>query len=99
MQPFFSSTRASMISCPTTNWRCSSGFKSSSGIVCQGIYCRAAGAAACLVTARLAREWDFFLELDLLKPDLDLDFAFDLDFGMNSRTASECRFLQGIKIT
>src|ERR1700722_2025261 len=58
MQPFFNSTRATMISCPTTNCRCSSGFSSSSGMVCQGIYCKTAVPAACLVTARLAREWE-----------------------------------------
>src|ERR1035438_605132 len=58
MQPFFSSTRATIICCPTTNCRCSSGLSSSSGMVCQGMYCSAAVAAACLVTRRLARDWE-----------------------------------------
>src|SRR5579863_194280 len=77
MQPFFSSTRASMISCPTTNCRCSSGFRSSSGIELQGVYCNAAGLAACLVTARLAREWD--LVADLAR-EADFDFVFAIGF-------------------
>ena len=34
----FRSTRANIISWPTTNCRCSSGFRSSSGILCQGMY-------------------------------------------------------------
>src|SRR5260370_36411747 len=38
MQPFFISTRATMMSCPTTNCRCSSGFKSSKSIEDQGTY-------------------------------------------------------------
>src|ERR1700728_4043999 len=58
MQPFFSSTRATIISCPTTNCRCSSGLSSSSGMVCQGMYCSAAVTAACLITARFVREWE-----------------------------------------
>lgn len=53
---FFRRTRASMISWPTTNWRCSSGLRSSSGIVCQGTYCIALG----LVAARLARDFAGF---------------------------------------
>src|SRR6266851_4901222 len=38
MQPFFISTRATMMSCPTTNCRCNSGFKSSKSIEDQGTY-------------------------------------------------------------
>src|SRR5579872_4629305 len=73
MHPFFNSTRASMISCPTTNCRCSRGFRSSSGMVCHGTYCRLAGLAACFVTARLARECDFVFALEA---GFALDFAF-----------------------
>src|SRR5580704_4371487 len=71
MQPFFNSTRASMISCPTTNWRCSSGLRSSSGMACQGMYCRTADAR--LGTARLARAGRFVLERGV---DFDFDFVF-----------------------
>src|SRR5438132_14027732 len=38
MQPFFIRTRATMMSLPTTNCRCSSGFKSSRSIEDQGMY-------------------------------------------------------------
>src|SRR5579863_4846402 len=52
MQPFFSSTRASMISWPTTKCRCSRGLRSSTGTELQGMYCMAAGADLLLFPAR-----------------------------------------------
>src|ERR1039457_2199460 len=76
MQPFFNSTRATIISWPTTNCRCSSGLSSSSGMVCQGMYWRAAVPATCLVSARLAREWDFLALV------LERVLAFDFVFAM-----------------
>jgi hypothetical protein len=45
-ESFLSSTRASMMSCPTTNWRWSSGFRSSSSTVRQGMYFSSAFFAA-----------------------------------------------------
>src|SRR5580658_1532290 len=80
MQPFFSSTRASMISWPTTNWRCSSGLRSSRGMVRQGMYCSAG-----LATARGARRFVGFVFGYLL----DLDFVFAM--GVQSRYAVLCR--------
>src|SRR5689334_20668635 len=79
MHPLSSSTRASMISWPTTNWRFSSGFRSSSGIVCHGMYCRATGGAAGLLTARLARGRGFVFDRGF---DFNLDL--DFDFGISS---------------
>src|SRR3982074_913416 len=38
MQPFFNRTRASIMSWPTMNWRCNSGFRFSRSIVCHGMY-------------------------------------------------------------
>src|ERR1700722_1586573 len=38
IQPFFIRTRATIMSFTTTNWRCSSGLRSSSSIVDQGTY-------------------------------------------------------------
>src|ERR1700741_1777745 len=84
MHPFFSRTRASMMSCPTTNCRCSSGLRSSSGIVCQGMYCSAAGPAACFVSARSARVWEAAGEVlvFVLEREEDLDLDLDFDFAM-----------------
>src|SRR5580700_7974390 len=73
MQPFFSSTRASMISWPTTNWRWRSGFSSSRGIEPHEVYRSAAGPAACFTAACLARRWGLaFLDV--------FDFAFLIVF-------------------
>src|SRR5271166_2125049 len=72
MHPFFSSTRASMISWPTTNCRCSSGLRSSSGTVCQGMYCSA--------TPGLAAAGDFVTERD---GDFDFDSVFSFDLAMS----------------
>ena len=57
-----------MISWPTTNWRCRSGLRSSSGMVCQGMCWSGTGAGA----GRLARD---FAGMDFGR-DLDLDFVF-----------------------
>src|SRR5258708_38771450 len=46
-------------------------------MVCQGIYCSAAVPAACLMTARLARVWDFAV-FDLGRLDFDFVFAMRL---------------------
>src|SRR5580704_9931480 len=89
MHPFFSSTRASMISCPTTNCRCSSGFKSSSGIACHGVYCSAAPLAGCLTTARFAR--DFGAERFALASTEVLDFAFSFFPANSSPRSPNCK--------
>src|SRR5579862_2805064 len=86
MHPFFNSTRASMISCPTTNWRCRSGLRSSRGMVCQGMYCNA---AVGLAAARLARA---FADL-VLGCGLDFDFVFAMFFQSDERFVSSLRDL------
>src|SRR5215472_9651237 len=77
MHPLSSNTRASMISWPTTNCLFSSGFRSSSGMVCQGMYCSATGDAAGWLKVGLARACGFVL-------DRGFDFNFDFDFGISS---------------
>src|SRR5208283_3498001 len=74
MHPFFSSTRASMISWPTTNCRCSSGLRSSNGTVLHGMYWSAAGRALRFVTTRLAAEFELAARVRLVLDDLDLVF-------------------------
>src|SRR5690242_10532731 len=65
MQPFFIRTRATMMSRPTTNCRCSSGFSSSRSMVCQG---------TCRNSILLARFFVAVLRLALFRPAL-LRFA------------------------
>src|SRR5271157_412650 len=77
MHPFFSNTRASMISWPTTNWRCNNGLRSSSGIEVQGMYCSSSFLGMRLVAARLALARDFVFERDV---DLDLGFVLAMRF-------------------
>src|SRR5262249_7767003 len=53
MQPFFNKTRASMTSWPTTNWRCSRGFRSSSSTELQGMCFISSFFAPCLTALPL----------------------------------------------
>src|ERR1700730_7768758 len=72
MQPFFNRTRASMMSWPTMNWRCKSGFRFSRSIVCQGMYWSSALVATPFVAlARGLRLRAFVL---LREEPLDLRF-------------------------
>src|ERR1700733_2973884 len=98
MQPFFSSTRATIISCPTTNCRCNSGFSSSSGMLCQGIYCSAAVPAAGLTTARFARYF-FVLTALVLAGDFDFFLAMRILYGLYRATREPCSFLATVPRT
>src|SRR6266853_963216 len=74
MQPFISRTRASIMSWPTMNWRCKSGFRFSRSIVCQGMYWSSAlVATAFMARARGLRVRAFVL---LTEEPLDLSFFF-----------------------
>src|ERR1039458_9920792 len=80
MHPFFNSTRASIISWPTTNCRCSSGVRSSSGTLLHGMYWSTDGLAARGETVFFKPVLDFFREreLDWL---LDVCVGFFFDIG------------------
>src|SRR5215471_882254 len=78
MHPFFSRTRASIISWPNTNCRCNKGFRSSSGIVCQGTYCRA-DLTTVFLEAGLPTLCSFSLKLAF--PVLVFFFAFAMFFS------------------
>src|ERR1700675_1836646 len=79
MQPFFRRTRATMISWPTTNCRCNSGFNSSRGMVCHGMYWCSTFPSECLATARRARVWD--LVFDFLRLEFLVFTLFAIGFG------------------
>src|SRR5882672_1579987 len=67
MQPFFIRTRATMMSLPTTNCRCSSGFKSSRPIEDQGTYFTSILLAGlCFTAGRFAVLRFAVLRLDVL---------------------------------
>src|SRR5208337_52356 len=80
MQPFFSSTRASIISWPHTICRCSSAFSSSSGTLLHGIYCSAAGLAVRFHTARPARDGGLSLRVLVF----DFRFVFFLAISLSA---------------
>src|ERR1700730_2341064 len=71
MQPFFNRTRASIMSCPTMNWRCKSGFRFSRSIVCQGMY----WSSALVATAFVALARGLRVRV-LVLPREDLSFFF-----------------------
>src|ERR1700693_5067190 len=93
MHPFFNRTRATIISWPTTNCRCSNGFSSSSGMVCQGMYCNPARPAACLVTARLAREGESLIFVFAREEGFVVVLAFGLLFSFFFAILIACCFL------
>src|ERR1700674_2225005 len=74
MQPFFKRTRASIMSWPTMNWRCKSGFRFSRAIVCQGMYWSSALVATAFVA--LARGLRVRVLVLLTAEPLDLSFFF-----------------------
>src|ERR1700724_75928 len=74
MQPFFNRTRASIMSWPTMNWRCKSGFRFSRSIVCQGMYWSSALVATAFVA--LARGLRVRVLVLLTEEPLGLSFLF-----------------------